>query len=315
MNLFKFMSTKKIARIIILFTVIILSSFLGYHFLKPYNYSVEIKAKTNASDLYYTAIDIVKTINVNSNDTIIIVEDKIHQNLSYDLITASDSIYRFDWKFYNVNDSSAVAKFTVKNDRYFNQIKLKSLYSSPAIKSKLISLTTKYKDWVRILLDKTEVEIIGIEEIPEIEYCYISTKSLISEKAYKMMQQNNNLIYWMKNNNLNIDGHPALEVTKWNIEQDSIEYNFLFPYKKTSDEILAPSEGIRLKKIKKQKALKALYKGNYITSSMAWFRIIEYAKAHQIKLDYKPFEVFHNNPNQGTDEREWVAEVYIPIIE
>ena len=127
--------------------------------------------------------------------------NKIHQNLSYDLITASDSIYRFDWKFYNVNDSSAVAKFTVKNDRYFNQIKLKSLYSSPAIKSKLISLTTKYKDWVRILLDKTEVEIIGIEEIPEIEYCYISTKSLISEKAYKMMQQNNNLIYWMKNNN------------------------------------------------------------------------------------------------------------------
>jgi effector-binding domain-containing protein len=72
---------------------------------------------------------------------------------------------------------------------------------------------------------------------------------------------------------------------------------------------------IKFKEIKSQKSIKAIYHGNYISSDRAWYKLLQYAEKKNMNLFSQPIEVYHNNPNFGSNDRDWKTEIYMPIKE
>ena len=112
-------------------------------------------------------------------------------------------------------------------------------------------------------------------------------------------------------NKVQLNGPPFVEVTEWNVQNDSIKYDFCFPIIRS--ERLPEHEIVKYKRVFAKKALKATYNGNYITSDRAWYVLLEKAKAMGKEIEMRPIEYFYNNPNMGGNELEWKAEVYMPL--
>ena len=112
-------------------------------------------------------------------------------------------------------------------------------------------------------------------------------------------------------NGLELNGVPFIEVTQWNMEKDSIAYNFCYPI--IQSDSLPFIKGISYQTFQGKKALKAIYNGNYITSDRAWYALLDYAEKNNIEVENKPVEFFFNNPNMGGNELRWKAEVFLPL--
>ncbi len=56
-----------------------------------------------------------------------------------------------------------------------------------------------------------------------------------------------------------------------------------------------------------------MFNGNYITSDRAWFSLIDYDEKNSYEIVALPLEVFHNNPNMGSNEKDWKTEIYMPL--
>jgi effector-binding domain-containing protein len=67
------------------------------------------------------------------------------------------------------------------------------------------------------------------------------------------------------------------------------------------------------KRIPTQRAIKAVYNGNYTTSDRAWYVLLDYAKKNNLEVTGLPLEVFYNNPNLGGDALNWKAEIFMPL--
>lgn len=116
---------------------------------------------------------------------------------------------------------------------------------------------------------------------------------------------------YLKDNNIPLTGDPFLEITGWNIREDSITFNFCFPVEEKND--YPRSEAIKFKKTEARSALKVTFNGNYKISDNAWYTLIDYARAHDIAIENLPVEIYLNDPHGGGDELQWQAEVYMPV--
>jgi effector-binding domain-containing protein len=126
-----------------------------------------------------------------------------------------------------------------------------------------------------------------------------------------MMQYYSFLNSILANKAVKMNGTPFLEVTNWNMENDSIAYNFCFPIIKSDS--LPIHKDLKYKQYDGVEAIKAIYNGNYMTSDRAWYALLDEAKRKNIEIDQTPIEVFYNNPNYGGDELRWKTEVFMPI--
>ena len=125
------------------------------------------------------------------------------------------------------------------------------------------------------------------------------------------MQNYSLLSTHMVENDIGLNGKPFIEIMDWDMEKDSIHYNFCYPIIKTDS--LPSHKLIKYKQFNGKKALKAIYNGNYITSDRAWYALIDYANKENIEIEYRPVEIFYNNPNMGGNELSWKAEIFLPI--
>ena len=115
----------------------------------------------------------------------------------------------------------------------------------------------------------------------------------------------------MGSNDVKLNGPPFVEITNWDMQTDSIAYNFCFPIIRS--EKLPNHPIIKYKRVFANKALKATYNGNYITSDRAWYTLLKKAKDENKDIELTPIEYFHNNPNFGGDALRWKAEIYMPL--
>ena len=160
---------------------------------------------------------------------------------------------------------------------------------------------------------KFKVKIIGEEELPSTYFAYVPLKLTQFQKARGMMRNFSYLTNEMVANQVQLNGPPIIEVTNWDMENDSLHYNFGQPIIRS--ERLPVGTDIKYKRIFPKQALKAEYNGNYITSDRAWYALLDYAKKHNIEVEPTPIEIFYNNPNMGSGEEQWKAEIYMPIKE
>ncbi len=295
---------KKIGWILLL---LLIGSLVWYLFLKPNDYQVTFKTKAipgtvnQAIKLWAAGLDETKLLDQTS-----LLQFK-HQ------IQFKDSIHVYNWNIKPLNDSLSEVKVRVKdvNNSFSNKIAI------PFSETDFEKRTKRtVKDLMVTLKDHTErfkVTITGTEVIPA-KYCaYVSLKSTQTQKALKMMENYPYLNSVLSKNKIELDGRPFIEIENWDMEKDSITYNFCYPIIKS--DTLPEIIGLKYKQVLAQKAIKSIYNGNYITSDRAWYALIDYAKKNQLAIEKTPIEVFYNNPNMGDNELTWKAEVFMPLKE
>ncbi len=289
------------------FIVVLLVLFVvWFMYLKQYDYNAKIKVNANIGTINQT----IKAWNNTLENAEIIDQIKLGE-LSQDIVII-DSIFRYNWELVKKTDTTSQINIFVKlqNDDVFSRAK--RLINGKELKQRNKKLILDFNDFLNSHLEAIKIKIEGETTIPE-KYCaYIEIKCKQSDKAKGMMQEYPLLTsIFGASSHIKLDGDPFVEITYWDIQNDSINYNFCYPIIKNDS--LPEHNILKYKKIAERKAIKAIYNGNYITSDRAWYALLDYAKTRNIPVIKKPVEIFYNNPNLGGDERNWKTEVFMPI--
>lgn len=293
---------KKISLVILL---IVLGTLIWYLFIKPYDYLVTIKANTLPGTINQTIKLWGKIIDRDSK----VRQDDIH-NISQEL-TINDTTYSYQWKIQPLNDSASRIKVYVKDINHSFTNKINIPFSDTDFEKTTKRTLLAFHERLTDHLEEFKVEIIGKDTFPG-NYCvYIPIKTTQLDKALGMKQYYSLLSGFVASNNIELNGTPMAEITKWDLETDSIHYNFCYPIIKSDS--LPIDNLIKYKQLSIKPSIKAIYNGNYITSDRAWYSLLNYANKNNIEIISNPIEIYHNNPNMGGDALRWETEVYMPI--
>ncbi|MFT7189160.1 MAG: effector-binding domain-containing protein, partial [Sediminicola sp.] len=293
--------------IFLILTLIFIVSAILYLFLYPYDYLVSIKAKGNVGTINQT----IKLWNSTLDSTKLSTgTDLSHldQTLQF-----SDSTHIYSWEISEVNDSVSNINIYAKDNQHTLMNKIKIPFTDTNFEKRTVRTLSDFNENLHNHLKTIRVKVVGEDEIDSTYYAYVTVKSSQFDKARGMMRNFPLLDPYLVNNGATLKGKPFIEVTKWDMEKDSIEYHFGYPIIKSDSLPYHPD--IKYAFRKKNKALKAIYNGNYITSDRAWYALLDYAKKNNITTTGLPIEIFYNNPNMGGDELNWTAEVYMPLAD
>lgn len=232
--------------------------------------------------------------------------DHLRQTLNF-----NDSIHIYSWNISAVNDSVSKIKVFAKDSTngFFNKIRIP--FTKTDFEKRVIKTLTDFNTNLHSHTENIKVRVVGEDELEPTYYAYVTVKTAQTGKAAGMMRNFPLLNTFLANNGAKLNGHPFVEITDWNKEKDSIEYQFGYPVQKTDS--LPSHPELKYGTRKPRKAIKAIYNGNYITSDRAWYALLDYAKKNKIAVTGLPIEVFYDNPNIGGNELNWKAEVYMPL--
>lgn len=292
-------------KIISILGVLVVGFLIWYLVIKPYDYLVTFKVKANAGTINQSLK--LWSGSLESKSTI----EQEDLNHLIQKINMNDSTCIYSWKICSLNDSMSQVKVYIKDINYSFQNKISTPFGTTDFEKRTKNTITDFFEKLNEHLQRIKITVEGKSETQSTYCAYISMKGLQIEKAKGMMNNYSFLNSVLFGNGVKSAGKPFVEVTHWNMENDSIYYNFCFPIVKSDS--LPKHEGIKYKEYKGEKALKAIYNGNYITSDRAWYALLDYAKRENIEVDKTPVEVFYSNPNYGGNELLWKAEIYMPI--
>ncbi len=279
-----------------------------YLFLKPQDYRINVKAKTFPGTINQT----LKLWSGSLEN-----ESEIRQNKSLLHLTQKikfgDSLHQYEWSIQPLTDSTSQVTVDVTDleNSIFNKLKIP--FSDTDFEKRSRKTVTDFIEKLNEHRENFKVTIQGEEQLQSTSCACVSLEGPQFDKAAGMMSNFPFINSVLVQNGLELNGVPFIEVTHWNMEQDSIAYNFCYPIIQTDSPPLI--RGISYHTFEGKKALKAIYNGNYITSDRAWYALLDYAKKNNIEVEKKPVEFFFNNPNMGGNELRWKAEVYLPIEE
>jgi len=292
-------------KIVLIIVIGVLGVASWYLFIKPYDYVIRFPANTTIGTINQS----IKSWNSSLKDVEIIAQselDEVKQQFTF-----GDSTQVYTWKIIPTSDSTSRVKVYIKDPDHSLANRLSIPFSKTAIEQRSENMVKDFYEILKSHLKKFKVTLEGESTTRASFVAYTPIKGLQIEKAKGMMYNYGLLSQVMLKNQVELNGTPFVEVTKWDTAKDSIEYNFCFPIKRPDH--LPEHPEIKYKAYYERKALKATYNGNYITSDRAWYALKNYADRRNIKVDLTPIEVFYNNPNMGGDELRWKAEIFLPI--
>lgn len=285
----------------------LLGGLIWYFFLKPHDYVVRFEIKALPGTINQT----IKFWGNGLDDAKFLGQNDL-SDLKY-RIRFNDSTYTYHWKVESLNDSVSQVKVYVTDEGHSLANRLAIPFSETDFEKRTKKTVKEFAEVLKDHLESFKVGVTGKGEIPA-KYCAcVSLKGTQGDKARGMMEHYSLLSGMMAEKNIGLDGRPMIEVEDWNMQNDSLSYNFCFPIIKTDS--LPKRPGIFYKKIENRPAIRAVYNGNYITSDRAWYALLDYAGKNNIAVNKKPLEVFHTNPNMGGNALEWETEVFMPIRE
>ena len=292
-------------KFIVVIGILLIGGLIWYLFIKSHDYKVTFKVNTNVGavnqtiKIWNTTLDSAEIEYVNGLD-------QIGQKLVF-----GDSVHLYQWQLSAINDTvTKVQVYTSDSENSF-QNKLKIPFSDTDFEKRsrrtLLNFNSKLAEHIK----KIKVRLDG-KDVFGPNYCaYVKVSTTQFGKAQGMMNNFPLLSTFLVNNNVKLNGLPFIEVTSWDMETDSLEYNFCYPI--IPSDSLPEHPLLKYKEVPALPALKAVYNGNYITSDRAWYALLDYAEKTAEEVTGLPIEVFHNNPNMGGNEILWKAEVYMPL--
>ena len=280
---------------------------IWYFFIKPHDYTIRFEVNAIPGTINQTlklwdqSLDTVHKIKQ---------EDDLYHLIQE--VKFGDSIHVYKWNLRQLTDSTSKVTVNIrdKNHSLMNKIQVPFKENAFVKRSKktVLDFMEKLNDHTK----KIKVTILGEEDIPTKYLAYLPLKVTQLQKAKGMMKNFSYLTGELYKNGVELDGPPMVEVTKWDMKNDSLHYNFGQPIIRS--ERLPIGTAIKYKRIFKKRALKAEYNGNYITSDRAWYALLNYAKRNNIEVVAKPIEIFYNKP-MGGDAINWKSYIYMPIKE
>ena len=292
-------------KFLLILTTLFIVGAIGYLFFYPYDYLVTIEAKANAGTINQTIKLWDSTL-----DSTKLTSDLDLRHLDQTL-SFNDSTHIYSWEISEENDSVSKIKIFAKDSQNSLMNKILVPFTDTDFEKRTVRTLSDFNENLHNHLKRIRVTVVGEDVIDSAYYAYVTVKSSQFDKAKGMMRNFPLLDPYLVNNGAKLKGRPFIEITKWDREKDSIEYNFGYPV--IQSDSLPNHPDLKYGFRKKSKALKAIYNGNYITSDRAWYALLDYAKKHNIDVTGLPIEIFYNNPNLGGDELNWKAEVYMPL--
>jgi effector-binding domain-containing protein len=284
-------------------TVVIIGVLTWFLFLKPYDFSVSFKAKTLPEIVNQS----VKIWNSKIEGSIKQLENNgILLRIPY----KSDSL-TYQWTMEQKSDTTTSVKVSIRDENISLIEKLKIPFSKTDYEKGVTENLTEFIELLNVHLAGIKIRVLGNSRIDSTYCAYVPLKGRQVEKARGMMENYGLLSTLFVDQNVELNGHPFIEITRWDRITDSIYYNFCYPIIKKDS--LPQHDKIKYKQFHGREVLKAVYNGNYMTSDRAWYALLNYAEKNAIKVTVTPIEVFVNNPNMGGNELEWETNVYLPI--
>ncbi|WP_264565589.1 hypothetical protein [Flavobacterium sp. N3904] len=296
---------------VILSLSIILAVFLiWYLFVKENDYTITFTVKAATGTVFqgvqeWSAIRFAK-----EKEKYSIVEkrnfDFIKQKMS-----KGKSQLEYTWEMVPVNDSVTKVNIGIKELGHSLYNKVTAPFFTTEFKEEQINKITDFKKGLEDHIKKFKVKIDGVGTSDEVYVAYISLKGVLQTKAQTMIGNDGVITSFLQTHNIKIQGRPYVEVTKWDFENETLDFNYCFPIDKNT-KVIADKD-VKFKMITAMKGLKATYFGNMRTSDRSWFALIDFAKKNGYVLDNKPLEHFLANPFNGGDELTWETQVIIPF--
>jgi len=300
------MTTKKIALPIF----IILSCIsLWYLFLKANDFEVVINVKTAPGTVYQNVLNWNKNLNIDTTRTTII-EKKPFYNI---VNTYNFKPYNleFDWKITKTNDSITNVQIGVNDLNHSTMSRIKKLFGTSPLEAFLNQEFSGFNQVLTQHANGFKVSVDGHDNSPEAYVAYVSISCDQQQKANKMIDNSTYINTFLRNNNIRLRSNPFVEITEWDINNETISFNFCFPIPQQTD--FPSHDEIKYKKVAPRKAVKATFYGNYSFTDNAWYTLYQYAKDHNLTRGKTITEVFYDNPHVGVKDDSWKAEIYMEL--
>ncbi|WP_340064508.1 GyrI-like domain-containing protein [Ascidiimonas aurantiaca] len=285
--------------------ILLLCALGWYLFVKPYDYLVTFTAATSPGTVY-EAVSRWGEDNTRIENLSGYPFSEIKQRLQL-----ADSTLLLQWKIRAIHDSMAQVRVYLKDENHSLANKVTIPFSKSPMEKIAKNLLVPFKKGLDQQLTRYRVSIRGESETEAMFCACTEIRTAQKNKAYGMMRNNYLISDFLFTHKMDTAGYPRIEITNWDIENGQITFNFCFPSQKK--DTLPESDRIFFKTFPKQKAIKAVYHGNYKSSDKAWYALYEYAKRNQLDIGNTPLEIFYNNPNNGGNDLKWKAIVFMPL--
>lgn len=289
--------------------LLLLLAAVGYFFIWKPNYQVSFVTK-HPQGLVFKHLQDWPIYGKQDSLIITYKNGERYHRLSQE-VKVNDSIFQYDWEIQAVQDSltKVTAKIIDKN-QYYKQ-KLAVLFGTSDFKKRSLRNVKNVGDQLVSKSENFIINPISDTLLPSTFCAFVPVKSTTKNKALDMLKEINLVMGYIKGNDMDLKGDPFLEVTSWNQENDSIQFDFCFPIAKTDS--LPPSSQVQFKTTEPRKMLKTLFNGNYRISDNAWYALLDYAERNQIEIESLPTEIFLNDPHEGGNSLEWEAQILVPL--
>jgi effector-binding domain-containing protein len=291
--------------------VTILIVFLGWYFLiKQSDYTITFEAKA-ATGIVFQGIQEWSVVqSKKNNDTYTTLEKKNFDFIKQEFKKGNNQM-EYSWTMKSINDSTTRLEVDIKdlNHSWYN--KLTVPFIDTPFKVEQVNKIKDFKAGLEEHLKAFKVRIDGEGHSAPTFVAYITLKSVLQEKAQTMIANDAIITGYLYTNKIKIIGKPYVEITNWDKDKETVEFNYCFPVSKNA-KIVADSN-VKFKTIPALKGLRATYYGNFRTSDRAWFALLDYAKRNGIELENKVLENFLANPFNGGNELEWETKIIIPF--
>jgi len=281
--------------------------FISYYlFIRPFEFTVNLNAKTLPGDL-------VGTIRIwnRSLDSAKVLEVDIEKSLKQSIVHEGRN-YIYDWRFTILNDGTTKVNVQISEPERSIRNKILIPFSEQPIEKDARNILNKFYKILEVHLEITSVKVIG-EGVVDASFCVCrSLEKNQIEKANGMMIDYPLLSSFVDFHKLTLAGPPNVRIREWDPGLGLLKFDFCFPIQPADS--LPSIKDFTYQKYATQHVLKAEYRGNYITSDRAWYELIRYAEQNGYEINGLPIEYFYNNPNMGINESEWKAEIFLPIV-
>jgi len=301
---------RKVIKIILGVLVLTLFWFL---FIKKYDYQVNFDVKTSPG-LVYNKILVFKKWHVSQSDKNIKTFKKNLFKSVDQKVLLKDSTYLLHWKIEPLNDSITKVRVYIKDKQNSIKQRLLMLIGKSEFINAAESRIALFAEAINQHSEMFRTKIIGKSTRPAYQsIIYVTFSTDLRHKANEMMKNIYFLTNYMRKNKVKKVGNPFMNVTHWNIKNDSIVAEFCFPVENLK---YYPNDTIvKIKKyIQAVPAIKAIYNGNYMFSDDGWFALLNYARINNISIKNSVFEIYYNDPHDDGNQRKWKADVFIPTI-
>lgn len=287
--------------------IIVLASLsIWYFFLKDYDYSISFNSPVSAGELYQANLN----YEYGYMEQPVVGETEPFSKIYKKTSIEGDTINLL-WEFFPEDKSGSVAKLKISHPQKNLLTRWQLLFGKTEEQHKIIEETKRFQESTIRNLDLYDITYEGITQTPEAFCACIQLENGVNSKAIEMIKNIDKLSNFVIDNDLKMAGKPRIEILRWDLAANYIAYNFCFPVNTGKNkEISSP---LFYKTLPSRPALKAIYKGNYMYSHLAWVNLLEQARNLGHEVVPTPLEIFNDNPEMGGDSRNWETEVYLPL--